>query len=153
MKRAVQLTQYRNTHQFAPPAGVLDSMIDPNIGKLATPSCTQTQEEYFVAGTEPTQYCQLHGGGVSQSAPVSWLAHLFGKGPTPPPSAQSNAAPSSAAPNSNQTNAENQPQAGSQSPENAGSQQQDKQEKKKGIFGKNIGIFGGDDKQSSGKSK
>jgi penicillin-binding protein 1B len=154
MKRAVQLPQYRNTQQFAPPAGVVEAMIDPQSGQLATPSCPQTQEEYFVAGTEPTQYCQLHGGGVSQSAPVSWLAHLFGKGPEPPPSAKPNAPPNPAAPNAaSQTNAENQPQAGSQSPENVQSQQQDKQEKKKGIFGKIFGIFGGDDKQSSGKSK
>jgi penicillin-binding protein 1B len=154
MKRAVQLPQYRNTQQFAPPAGIVEAMIDPQSGQLATPSCPQTQEEYFVAGTEPTQYCQLHGGGVSQSAPVSWLAHLFGKGPKPPaPSAQSNATPNSAASNAaNQANAESQPQAGPQSPQND-SQQQGKQEKKKGIFGKIFGIFGGDDKQSSGKSK
>ncbi len=152
MKRAVQLPQYRNTQQFAPPAGVVEAMIDPQSGQLATPSCPQTQEEYFIAGTEPTQYCQLHGGGVSQSAPVSWLAHLFGKGPAPP--AQPNAAPNSAAPNAaSQANAQNQPQAGAQSAPNSDSQQQDKQQKKKGIFGKIFGIFGGDDKQPSGKSK
>lgn len=150
MKRAVQLPQYRNTQQFTPPAGVVEAMIDPQSGQLATPSCPQTQEEYFVAGTQPTQYCQLHGGGVSQSAPVSWLAHLFGKGPTPPAAAQTNAAP--AAPNAaNPSNAQNQPQAGTQSPHSPDSQP-DKQ-KKKGIFGKIFGIFGADDKQSSDKSK
>lgn len=153
MKRAVQLPQYRNTQQFTPPAGVVEAMIDPQSGQLATPNCTQTREEYFVAGTEPTQYCQLHGGGVSQSAPVSWLAHLFGKGPTPPPAAQPNAGPSPAAPNpANPASAQNQPAAGAQSPQNADSQQ-DKQ-KKKGIFGKIFGIFGADDKQQpSDKSK
>jgi penicillin-binding protein 1B len=150
MKRAVQLPQYRNTQQFAPPAGVVEAMIDPQSGQLATPNCTQTQEEYFVAGTEPTQYCELHGGAMSQSAPVSWLEHLFGKGPNPPaPSAQ----PAQPSPNSG-TSADVPPQAGTpaaQNPDNQAPQQQP--EKKKGIFGKIFGIFGGDNKQPPDKSK
>ncbi len=152
MKRAVQLPQYRNTQQFTPPAGVVEAMIDPQSGQLATPSCPKTQEEYFVAGTEPTQYCQLHGGEEGQSAPVSWLAHLFGKGPTPPPASPSGQA-SPEPNNANRTNAQNPAQATPQSPQNPDSQQSDKQEKKKGIFGKIFGIFGGDDKQPSDTSK
>ncbi|MGH9737789.1 MAG: PBP1A family penicillin-binding protein [Candidatus Acidiferrales bacterium] len=144
MKRAVRLPQYRNTQQFAPPAGIAEAMIDPQSGQLATPSCPQTQEEFFIAGTEPTQYCQLHGGEESQSAPVSWLAHLFGgKGSNPPP-------PSTPPPQSGPVNgasASIPPQAGSQTQQNPQSRPNAEPEKKKSIFGKIFGIFGGDNKQ------
>ncbi|MDE3109456.1 MAG: PBP1A family penicillin-binding protein, partial [Acidobacteriota bacterium] len=146
MKRAVQLPQYRDTQQFPPPTGVVEAMIDPQSGQLATPSCAQTQEEYFVAGTEPTQYCQLHGGGVEASAPVSWLEHLFGKGPNPPPPAGQAAPPN---PANGSTSAQIPPEAGTQAAQNPPSQPADQQEKKKGIFGKIFGIFGGDNKQQS----
>lgn len=149
MKRAVQLPQYRNTQQFMPPAGVVEAMIDPQSGQLATPNCTQTQEEYYVAGTEPTQYCELHGGGMSQSAPVSWLQHLFGKEPTPPASSTQPVQPS---PN-NGTSAEIPPQAGTPATQNPDNQPAQQPEKKKGIFGKIFGIFGGDNKQLPDKSK
>lgn len=150
MKRAVRLPQYRNTQKFVPPAGLTEAMIDPQSGQLATASCPQTQEEFFVAGTEPTQYCQLHGGGVSESAPVSWLAHLFGgKGSNPPPPstqpAQSNPA--------NRANAEVPPKAGSQPSQNAQSEPSAEPQKKKSIFGKIFGIFGGDNKQPPDKPK
>ena len=62
MKRAVALPGYRNTQAFDPPAGIVAESIDPQSGELATPSCPQVATEYFVTGSEPTQYCQLHGG-------------------------------------------------------------------------------------------
>jgi penicillin-binding protein 1B len=151
MKRAVELPQYRNTQPFAPPAGIVQAMIDPQSGQLATPSCPQTQEEYFVAGTEPTQYCQLHGGGgLSQTAPVTWLAHLFGKGGNPPPPS-----PQTAAPNANAgaaANAASAPQNAEQAAPSGEPQQGQQPEKKKSIFGKIFGIFGGD-KPAPDKSK
>jgi penicillin-binding protein 1B len=151
MKLAVQLPQYRNTQQFAPPAGIVEAMIDPQSGQLATPSCTQTQEEYFIAGTEPTQYCELHGGGMSQSAPVSWLAHLFGKGPNPPPPSVQTAEPKPAN-SANPGGYQSPPQAEAQPAQNPESQPAEQPEKKKGIFGKIFGIFGADSKPSD-KSK
>jgi penicillin-binding protein 1B len=149
MKRAVQLPQYRNTQPFTPPDGIVEAMIDPQSGQLATPSCTQTQEEYFIAGTEPTQYCELHGGGMSQSAPVSWLAHLFGKSPNPPPPAVQTAEPKPAPPS---PNSQNLPQAEAEPAQTSESQPAEQPEKKKGIFGKIFGIFGADSKPSE-KSK
>lgn len=149
MKRAIHLPQYSNTQTFAPPTGIVQAMIDPQSGQLATPSCPQTQQEYFVAGTEPTQYCQLHGGGVGQSAPVSWLAHLFGKGSNPPAPPAQAAAP----PPGNHTSAEAPLPPSAQPPPSQDSQSAEQQEKKKGIFGKIFGIFGGDTKQPSDKSK
>ena len=66
MKRAVQLPMYSHTQPFEPPAGIVQDMIDPQSGQLATASCPQTADEYFITGTEPTQYCELHGGQLAQ---------------------------------------------------------------------------------------
>jgi penicillin-binding protein 1B len=97
--------------------------IDPQSGQLATPACPQTVTEYFVSGSEPTQFCGLHGGHLAQ-APGTWLSHLFGKnGDPPPPAANSAAQPSNAA-----NPAEQAPPADA--------------EKKKGFLGKVFGIFG-----------
>jgi penicillin-binding protein 1B len=124
MKRAVALPQYKMTEDFDPPPGVLQETIDPQSGQLATSSCPQTVQEYFVSGSEPTQMCELHGGGHFASAPANWLAHLFGKdnNPSPPP-------PNSAANPPNGANP--QPPASD-----------DDSQKKKGLLGKIFGIFG-----------
>jgi penicillin-binding protein 1B len=150
MKRAVELPQYRNTQPFEPPPGVVQAVIDPQSGQLATPSCPQTESEYFIAGTEPTQYCQLHGGGVSQSAPVSWLAHLFGKGPSPPPPA-ANPAPANVNNGATPPAAVQAPPA-PQTPENPPQEPGEESQKKKSILGRIFGIFGGE-KPPPDKSK
>ncbi len=149
MKRAVQLPQYRNTQPFVPPAGIVESMIDPQSGQLATPSCPQTEEEYFIAGTEPTQYCDLHGGGASRSAPVSWLSHLFGKGPNPPPPATQAIEPN---PAKGENSGTAPPETAEQNAQRPELQREQQPEKKKSIFSRIFGIFGGD-KQPPDKSK
>jgi penicillin-binding protein 1B len=129
MKRAVALPMYRRTEPFEPPPGIVAEMIDPQTGELATPSCPQTANEYFIAGSEPSQYCQLHGGQLAQSAPGSWLAHLFGgenSAPPPPPGAK---------PGQNPT-----------------AQPSQEPEKKKGLLDRIFGIFGGS-KQPANDSK
>ncbi|MFZ3200333.1 MAG: PBP1A family penicillin-binding protein [Candidatus Acidiferrales bacterium] len=127
MKRAVALPTYANTQSFAPPAGIVQAAIDPQSGLLASPACpAETANEYFISGTEPTEYC----GQLSQSAPGSWLGHLFGGGshspsPPPPPTNPSGApAPPSGDPG--------QP---AQTPE-----------QKKGLLDRIFGIFGGGNK-------
>jgi penicillin-binding protein 1B len=135
MKRAVTLPQYRETLQFTPPAGIVAETIDPQSGQLALPACPQTVTEYFVQGSEPTQYCQLHGGQVAQSGPEGWLSHLFGKSDNPPP-------PPIPAPNPNARPNENMGANGENQP-NASAQPQQQPEKKKGVLGKIFGIFGG----------
>lgn len=45
---------------FEPPAGVTFAEIDRDTGKLAVPGCPHTITESFLAGTEPTEYCELH---------------------------------------------------------------------------------------------
>ncbi|MGH9690280.1 MAG: PBP1A family penicillin-binding protein [Candidatus Acidiferrales bacterium] len=140
MKRAVQLPAYRDTQPFDPPAGIVQETIDPQSGELATASCPGTQNEYFIAGTEPTQYCQLHGGQEVSSGPGSWLAHLFGKGdnPQPPPPAS----PNSTAASPNLPGAHRTVPAQNSEPAPATSQSE-QPEKKKGFLGKIFGIFGG----------
>jgi 1A family penicillin-binding protein len=47
---------------WVPPTGMVEAIIDPETGELATPRCTNRQTEYFKPGTEPKQYCLLHSG-------------------------------------------------------------------------------------------
>lgn len=53
-------TQNMPTHTFDIPPDVVKVSIDPNTGYLATPNCPNKQSEYFVRGTEPTQFCPSH---------------------------------------------------------------------------------------------
>ncbi len=124
MKRAVALPEYHKTEPFAPPQGVVELAIDPETGQLASPNCPQTAQEFFVAGSEPTQICDLHGR-TAQGGPGAWLSHLFGKSAnsSPPPPAGVNPPPG-----------EGQPKPPAE------------QEKKKGFLDKVFGIFGGSKK-------
>ena len=46
--------------EFEVPEGITFAQIDRNTGKLAVPGCPSTINESFLAGTEPTEYCDLH---------------------------------------------------------------------------------------------
>jgi penicillin-binding protein 1B len=141
MKRAVLLPAYRNAQEFDPPAGMIQEVIDPETGQLATPSCPKTVTQYFVSGSEPTQFCELHGGAeAAQSSPGSWLSHLFGRpnpAPPPPPGANGQASAANVPPHAK-------PAPGAR----PGEQPEDQQEpeKKKGLLDKIFGIFGGSKK-------
>jgi penicillin-binding protein 1B len=132
MKRAVALPQYKNTTEFDPPPGVIAEMIDPKSGELANSSCPQSVQEYFIAGSEPTEMCGQQG-----ASPSNWLSHLFGKGsnPPPPPSAAANQ-PGSAQPN--KPGAKPVSPGDAQAPPPATPDA----EKKKGLLDKIFGIFG-----------
>ena len=131
MKRAIALPEYHLVRPLEPPAGITEAMVDPQTGELATPACPNPREEVFVAGTEPTQFCTVHGNGMAmQAPPVAWLAHLFGKRePEPPPGstpvgqkANGTSGTPAAAPPDQPTDPET--------------------EKKKGVLHKIFGIFG-----------
>jgi penicillin-binding protein 1B len=47
--------------------------IDPKTGQLATSQCPEQVDEVFIDGTEPTVYCEVHGGGLWER-----LRHTFG---------------------------------------------------------------------------
>jgi len=45
---------------WVPPDGMVEAVIDPETGQLATPRCNLRQTDYFKQGAEPVTYCQLH---------------------------------------------------------------------------------------------
>jgi penicillin-binding protein 1B len=47
---------------FDVPDEIMFADIDADSGKLATPGCPHTFHEAFIAGTEPRERCELHGG-------------------------------------------------------------------------------------------
>lgn len=51
---------------FTIPSGVVSVYIDEESGKIATADCPHKKLEVFIAGTEPTEYCSLHGGEKEQ---------------------------------------------------------------------------------------
>jgi penicillin-binding protein 1B len=123
MKKAVALPQYSDMRSFSQPSGVVDVQLDKSTNRLATPSCPETYTAAFVAGTEPRETCdQTSGVG-------GFFSHLLGLGdkPLPPP------------PQVEQAGADGQPPS-------------EADKKKKGIFGKIVGIFK-EDKSSSKPSK
>jgi penicillin-binding protein 1B len=53
----------RDSLDFEMPVGVVQRKIDPKSGQLATSQCPEKRFEFFITGTEPTVYCEVHGGG------------------------------------------------------------------------------------------
>lgn len=63
MKRAHQYREYRGVQYFQAPDGITTVDIDPLTGQLATAGCPNPRAEVFVTGTQPVEFCRLHGGG------------------------------------------------------------------------------------------
>jgi penicillin-binding protein 1B len=140
MKSAVDLPAYSKPQDFTPPPGILEVAVDPLTGDLATPNCPPAEEEYYIAGTQPTQYCSDNGGHMlAQVPPVSWVKKLFGlKGREPAPPAEPGAARDARATRVAASSPARASPAGQ--PVEAAAR---KQEKKKGFFQKLFGVFGG----------
>jgi len=49
---------------FEVPPEIVQREIDPKTGQLATAQCPEKAQEVFIVGTEPTIYCEVHGGGL-----------------------------------------------------------------------------------------
>ncbi|MFI5112933.1 MAG: penicillin-binding protein 1A [Terriglobales bacterium] len=131
MKRAVKLPAYKDAQAFQEPAGVVNVRLDKATNRLATEACPDTYTVAFIAGTEPKDSCDQAMGehrGI--------LTRIFGPAPTPPP-------PIIGATSTTVRPAMPAPAAGSDPAS------QDSKDKKKGFFGKIVGIFKGDDKPSS----
>src|SRR5258706_2508745 len=62
----------RPSVSFNVPDGITFVDIDPESGKLPTPNCPKLFTETFIAGTEPHEFCELHGkpGASGQPNPV-----------------------------------------------------------------------------------
>jgi penicillin-binding protein 1B len=136
MKRAHQHRAYRDVIDFPIPDGVVMAQVDTATGSLATNACPQedVRNEYYLAGTQPVQFCATHMGGTSQFANWENL-------PSAPPMG-SGAAPGAVTANPNlpaPTLSQLQPDLnadGSTQPKNV---KDDK--KKKGLFEKLKSIF------------
>jgi penicillin-binding protein 1B len=142
MMKATALPEYRDVKPFEMPEGVDSILIDSDTLQVATPSCPVTREEVYIAGSQPTQLCELHGGHGPATAVGSFLSHIFGGGsPKPPQTIPGDGASG---------------QAGVQSPPGAGdangAQAAKVTEKKKGPLQKIFGIFGDKKKKESDKS-
>jgi len=122
MKKAIALPEYSDVKDFSQPAGVVDVQLDKATNRLATPSCPDTYTAAFIAGTEPHDTCD-QGGGIT-----GFFSRIFGGG-------QEKVLPPGAKPTV----------AGDQGVD-------DPSKKKKGIFGKIVGIFK-DDKTAPPPSK
>lgn len=151
MIRAHKHRAYRDPGDFTIPDGVASALIDPESGDLATTGCPETAVQYYLAGTQPVQFCPLHPGGVMEAAgyqsgpngitqqlPTAPAMNV----PRPPgtPLQQQPGAPP--LPGQNPAATQQIPgQPGQPQPEQQAQQQQQQPEKKKGFFGKLKGIF------------
>src|SRR5437899_4653171 len=84
MTKATSISPYRDVKDFSMPDGVQSVVIDPESLQLATPNCPTTREEVYVAGSAPTDFCELHGGHGPVTSPGSVLSHIFGWPPKTP---------------------------------------------------------------------
>jgi len=122
MKRAVQMPQYRDARAFPQPPGVVEVTLDKVTNRLATSTCPDDYTAEFIAGTEPRDTCD-------QTDSRGFFSRIFGLGAKPAP-------PVSNAQQQPGTQAQQQPQPAQPQPE-----------KKKGFFGKILGVFKGGDEQ------
>ncbi|MEO7651563.1 MAG: PBP1A family penicillin-binding protein [Bryobacteraceae bacterium] len=69
MKRAMKRQEYQEAKPFAPPRGISSALIDGDTGMLPGAFCPNVRTEFFLAGTEPTDYCTDHNGFADRAAP------------------------------------------------------------------------------------
>ena len=140
MKRAIALPRYRAVSAPVPPPGVVQVELDSDTGELATPHCPRTQTEYFLEGTQPGEYCHLHYlQPVPRAASFGSIAGVM---------APSVSGPVAAVPPSPPTVV----QAASPPPPPPAAMPEEPKPKKRGFFGRLVGIFkGSSDTEESGQ--
>ncbi len=117
MKKAVALPAYADVKPFTQPDGVVDVQLDKITNRLATPACPDDYTIAFVAGTEPHDTCDQSSGVQG------FFSRIFG---------------------GNQEKALPPPTTNGNSQQASGVQSEEAVKKKKGIFGKIVGVFKGD---------
>jgi membrane carboxypeptidase/penicillin-binding protein len=55
---------------FPQPDSVVAAAIDQETGYLATPDCPVQRDEFYLVGSEPTEYCPEHGGLPAEPPPA-----------------------------------------------------------------------------------
>jgi penicillin-binding protein 1B len=131
MKRAIALPEYRDVRDFSQPDGVVNVQLDKATNLLATPACPETYTAAFIAGTEPKATCE-EGPGDHRNI----FQKILGMG-------QPTVAPPPAQPPTYNQPAKPVPQ---QQPTEDGT-------KKKGFWGKFVGIFKGEDNSNQQQQK
>jgi penicillin-binding protein 1B len=136
MIRATAMAPYRDVKDFSMPDGVQSVVIDPESLQLATANCPTTREEVYVAGSAPTEFCELHGGHGLTTSTGSVLSTIFGGQPKTPQT-DSNGQPV-------MKSDPNRPPDATGQPADPSAQTDDK---KKNPLQKIFGIFGGKKKE------
>ncbi|MBP3039103.1 PBP1A family penicillin-binding protein [Bacillaceae bacterium Marseille-Q3522] len=73
---------------FKPPENTIGVLVNPVSGKLATEQCPVKRFSYYVAGTEPSEYCTDHvktkeqkkekkGAPMEKEKPLPWYKRIF----------------------------------------------------------------------------
>ena len=135
MKRAHQMREYHNPDPFEPVDGIVTVAIDPDTQQLATYSCADRRTEVFIAGSEPSQYCRLHGGGGRQTLLATNVAGWDSGSPQrnqPGPEGSTTLRSRAAAPGLNRGVGDPGPRRSPPPP---------KGKKKKGLFGRLLDVF------------
>jgi len=138
MKRAQKVPAYSNMTDFHQPDGVIDVRIDKATNRLSTPNCPDAYSVAFIAGTEPTDTCEQ----ADHKNIVQRILGVFSPGtPAPPPVSATMGQPAGSPPGTNPPPGQTQAQTAAQPEANEG-------KKKKGIFGKIVGVFKGDNNKN-----
>jgi penicillin-binding protein 1B len=147
MMKATSTSPYSNVKDFTMPDGVQSVVIDPESLELATPYCPTTREEVYVAGSAPTDFCELHGGHGLSTSTSSVLSQVFGGQPK-------TASTTDAGGQAVMKSDPNRPPNATGQPGAAGDPNAQDADKKKNPLSKIFGIFGGKKKESDkAKSK
>ena len=119
---------------FPAPSGVVNVQVDKVTNRLATPSCPQTYNVAFIAGTEPKETCDQ---AFSDHRGVFSKILGLGSPPEAPPPAT--------------TNGPVQPGSASENAQSSSGAGATEQKKKKGFFSRVFGGKGGDKDQKDQK--
>ena len=68
---------------FPKPDTVVSVSIDPATGYLAAPECPVKRDEFYIPGTEPTEFCPKHGGNLLKLLPPVLPLPMIQGGPQP----------------------------------------------------------------------
>ncbi len=137
MKRALEYRAYRGAKPFQAPDGIVSVEIDPQSGMPATPFCPLTKNEVFIAGTQPVGTCPLHGGSNPGAT------HVAGWDVPPPPTIgpQNGAQIASNDPRLRHPAAAGAAAAPNSPADHSPDHQDQKPEKKKGLFRRLMDVF------------
>ena len=138
MKRALAISRLPGCQAVSRrPDGIVSVEIDPQSGMPATPFCPLTKTEVFIAGTQPVGTCPLHGGSNPGAT------HVAGWDVPPPPTIgpQNGAQIASNDPRLRHPAAAGAAAAPNSPADHSRDQQDQKPEKKKGLFRRLMDVF------------